>query len=103
MNGKTALLCILNCHNEGDAMREITEFNSSAILCKFCRKRKATKLCDAIVTRGSYAGHPPKGETKIEFTSTCDNAICDKCSTKVTEYMDLCPTHRDEMKEYAKR
>lgn len=63
--------------------------------CISCRKQ-ATRLCDVITGVSRYAGHPPKIDGKIsnvpmESTITCDNPICDKCTIKLNEYMDICP------------
>jgi len=46
--------------------------------CKFCRKRPATKLCDAPVG----GGH------------TCDAQMCSHCAVTLSGDKDLCPDHR---------
>lgn len=53
--------------------------------------KQATRLCDVITGVSRYAGHPPKINVPMESTITCDNPICDKCTIKLNEYMDICP------------
>lgn len=55
--------------------------------CWFCRKRKATKLCDFVV---GYLF------TSIDFkksTQTCDRQICDECATELGDEFHFCPLH----------
>lgn len=52
---------------------------SRPVLCKFCRKRPHTKLCDH-----------PRG-----MTGTCDAKMCDECATNVGPDVDFCPPHKE--------
>ena len=78
-------------------MGDAREFDANAILCKVCKKRKAIVLCDAITGHSKYVGHPPRIDGIIDYkfpmesVITCDKPMCARCTTKVTEYMDLCP------------
>ena len=79
-------------------MGDVKEFDVNAVLCSVCRKRKAIVLCDAIIGNMRYAGHPPKvngvfSNEPMESAITCDKPMCSRCTTKVTEHMDLCPEH----------
>jgi len=85
-------------------MGDVKEFDTNAILCKICKKRKSTVLCDAIIGEMAYAGHPPKINGIIDLSIpmrspiTCDTPMCDKCTTKITDHMDLCPDHAKKLK-----
>jgi hypothetical protein len=53
--------------------------------CVFCRKKKATLLCDFV-----------KGYTwnSIDFKKrqeTCDRQMCDDCATELSEEFHFCP------------
>lgn len=70
------------------------------LLCPFCGKRAATRLCDAPIRRLHWIGHPPRylsrgGATPWEYpmheTITCDKPICEKCSTQIGADIDYCP------------
>ena len=79
-------------------MGDVKEVDFNAQLCCICRKRKAVALCDAVIGYSRYAGHPPRingviSNEAMETAITCDRAMCSECTTKVTEYMDLCPEH----------
>lgn len=76
-----------------------------SIRCSYCKKRPATKLCDAPIGRSSYVGHPPRSEMekakrwdvafhKVEMTTmhTCDRPICNQCATEIHPGIDYCPT-----------
>lgn len=61
--------------------------------CWFCRRRKATLLCDFV---------EGKAWTSIDFKSyvqTCDRHICDKCATHLGGDTHLCPKHAKEAKK----
>jgi hypothetical protein len=63
-------------------MKEIV---NHAERCIFCRKRKATILCDFI---SSYVW------TSIDFErspQTCDRQMCDECATELSEEFHFCP------------
>lgn len=64
--------------------------------CWFCRKRKATLLCDYVVC---------EVWTSIDFQThaqTCDRHICDKCATHLGGATHFCPKHAREAKERLK-
>lgn len=82
----------------------IVKFIPRKRLCAVCKKREATVLCDAIIGTSRFAGHPPRShihqhgenmfsDVPMQKNITCDLPMCGKCATKVTPYMDLCPTH----------
>jgi RNA polymerase subunit RPABC4/transcription elongation factor Spt4 len=48
-------------------------------LCPFCHNEYAARLCDF---------RKPTG-------SVCNNAMCEKCATRVGPDQDYCPTHKD--------
>lgn len=61
--------------------------------CEFCKKRKATRLCDFVV--GEFW-------TSIDFKTkrfTCDKPICDECALKLNDHFDFCPTHKEHVKK----
>lgn len=63
-------------------MPEIVEHKER---CVFCRKRKATLLCDFIT--GSIW-------TSIDFNrvpQTCDRQMCEKCAIEMNEEYHFCP------------
>ena len=73
-------------------------------LCSFCKKRPATKLCDAPIGTSRYIGHPPRYlmqkaknyntawlNLQMQKTITCDRRICDHCATQVAAGIDYCP------------
>lgn len=75
-----------------------------SIRCSYCKRRPATKLCDAPIGHSSYVGHPPRSEMekakrwdtafhKVEMikTLTCDRPICDQCATEIHPGIDYCP------------
>lgn len=74
-------------------------------ICDHCKKRPATRLCDAAVGRSHYIGHPPRylmeqakkyeyAWVKVEMDKiiTCDRPICEICATRVAADVDYCPT-----------
>ena len=54
-------------------------------LCRFCRTRSSTKLCDFPVAVGDV-GHK----------RTCDAPMCDQCSTSISYEVDYCPNHKSK-------
>lgn len=79
-------------------MKNIFEIIPVEERCKVCNKRRATKLCDAIIGEWKYAGHSPKingvlSDKPMSGQTTCDLPMCEQCATQVTPYMDLCPEH----------
>lgn len=64
--------------------------------CMFCRKRKATKLCDFMI---GESWNSIDFQTKRE---TCDRQMCDKCATNLGEEFDFCPIHTKLTKEKLK-
>lgn len=74
--------------------------------CDVCKKRKATKLCDKVISEYRYCGHPPKTSSghflpgiDLVGTITCDKKLCDRCAVHITG-MDLCPDCFEEIKNY---
>lgn len=80
------------------------------IKCSFCG-RPATRLCDAPIGRAHYLGHPPRhlmlkakfcetAWTKVDmdWTVTCDRAICERCATRISADIDFCPDCVREIK-----
>lgn len=67
----------------GDIVKHIPKED----LCPFCKKRKATLLCDmphsTIVTHARGSGFK-------SYTVTCDKKICTECTTRVNGF-DFCP------------
>lgn len=74
------------------------------IRCDYCKRRIATKLCDAPISRSRYIGHPPRSlvekakrsdtfwcKVEMETTFTCDRPICDECATEIHPGIDYCP------------
>lgn len=69
-----------------NAMKKIIEFIPEEDRCQFCRKRKATLLCD--MPRGKIIRHAKE----LGFEShiiTCDRRICTECTTRVNGF-DFC-------------
>ena len=75
--------------------------------CISCGKQ-ATKLCDIVTGVVSWAGHPPRmngvfqdgiENVPMEWNTTCDNPICDKCGVHLNEHMDICPGCVKEIKK----
>lgn len=53
--------------------------------CTFCRKRKATFLCDFV--KGYFWN-------SIDFKkiqTTCDRAMCEECATELSKEFHFCP------------
>lgn len=83
-------------------MGSIINFDPEAQLCPFCRKRRATRLCDAPTGRLHWCGHPPRTlripgagywpwEKPMHITLTCDRPICESCATRIGGEIDYCP------------
>ncbi len=85
-------------------MDKIINFDPKKKKCSCCKKRLATRLCDAPIARARYIGHQLRFEilwtekcevdfNKVEMshTITCDRPICDNCSTRVSDGIDYCP------------
>ncbi len=69
-------------------------------LCPFCRRRAATRQCDAPVGRLRWIGHPPRylspggvapWLSSMSEVLTCDRLICGQCATEVAPDIDYCP------------
>lgn len=71
----------------------------NARLCHFCKKRIATKLCDAPTMILRYIGHPPKENMKMKNVMSCDLPMCDRCATKIINGVDYCPKCMKEIKQ----
>ncbi len=83
------------------------------IRCPFCKRRRATFLCDAPVGCGSYVGHPPRylvnayamhcywKKIDMSWTVTCDRPICDECAVEVARGIDYCPRCIERIKQRA--
>ena len=81
------------------------------ILCSHCRRRPATRLCDAPIGRSRYIGHPPRSlmqkakmwdiawaKVEMESVITCDRPICENCATQVAAGIDYCPECMNRIK-----
>lgn len=77
---------------------------NGGILCQFCGKRPATRLCDAPVGYTRYIGHPPRhlmqkaqswdiawSHVSMCEIVTCDRYLCDRCAVNVGVDIDYCP------------
>ncbi len=73
-------------------------------LCSFCRRRIATKLCDAPIKRLRWVGHPPRIDgifdphEPMERTFTCNRPICEECATEIGDGIDFCPSCMERIK-----
>lgn len=67
----------------GDIVKHIPKKD----LCPFCRKRKATLLCD--MPHSTIVAHAKENGFK-SYTVTCDKKICTECTTRVNGF-DFCP------------
>ena len=56
-------------------------------LCQFCKKRKATLLCD--MPHSTITRHA-RGRGFESYTMTCDKKICTRCTTHINGF-DFCP------------
>jgi hypothetical protein len=54
-------------------------------ICRFCRNRYVTKLCDFPIPVGDV-GHK----------RTCDAGMCDQCATPIAHEVDYCPNHKSK-------
>lgn len=68
-------------------MNKVVEFIQEDDLCQFCRKRKATLLCD--MPHSTIVRHA-RGSGFERYTMTCDKKICTECATRVNGF-DFCP------------
>ncbi len=97
--------CRRNRHQIASVMR-IME------LCSYCRKRLATKLCDAPIGTARYIAHPPRTmmqkaksfstaflTVKMKWTETCDMPICDECATEISRGIDYCPRCMERIRQ----
>jgi hypothetical protein len=71
-----------------NAMKKIIEFIPEEDRCQFCRKRKATLLCD--MPRGKIIAPYARNLGFENHIMTCDRRICTECTTRVNGF-DLCP------------
>lgn len=60
--------------------------------CWFCRKRKATLLCDFVV------GWVVTSKDFRKTSQTCDRQMCEKCATHLGGDTHFCPIHAKEAK-----
>lgn len=74
--------------NATNAMKKIIEFIPEEDRCQFCRKRKATLLCD--MPRGKIIAPYARNLGLENHIITCDRRICTECTTRVNGF-DLCP------------
>lgn len=68
-------------------MNKVVEFIPEDDLCQFCRKRKATLLCD--MPHSTIVRHARGSEFESRII-TCDRRICTECTTRVNGF-DFCP------------
>lgn len=75
--------------------------------CMFCNK-ESTLLCDFPVGYPRFAGHTPKGlrvfnedheEISSEIAVQCSRPICEDCSIKIYNEIDICPHCAEELKK----
>ena len=69
----------------GEGGKLFYQGNSVEEVCVFCRRRKATKLCDYPV--GAW-------KLSVDFITrrfTCDHLICDECAINIAPDTDFCP------------
>ena len=70
-------------------------------LCRHCKVRRATKLCD--FENGLIFDAPGDKNTKVPVQiSICSSMICDKCSTKIMYDKDICPNCVKQLKRQLK-
>jgi hypothetical protein len=55
--------------------------------CRFCKNKRATKLCD--FPSGKWVS--PHMVKKHGKTITCDRPMCDDCAIEVSHDTDFCP------------
>lgn len=81
-------------------------------MCPFCKRREATRLCDAPTARVRFCGHPPRAEMReyghfissLEELALCSRMICDECATEIAPEVDFCPHCMDRiLKKYHAR
>lgn len=81
-------------------------------LCAICKKRVATKLCDAPKGRMHFIGHPPRylmeksHHSDVAFLTvqmhrvmTCDKPLCEKCAVSIFPEVDYCPMCAEKISE----
>lgn len=66
--------------------------------CEFCKRKRATKLCDFPI--GIWAS--PHMVIKHGRVITCDNKMCDDCATNIGPEMDFCPKCAADVKKIIK-
>lgn len=66
--------------------------------CRFCKCKRATKLCDYPV--GYWVS--PHMVIKHGKIITCDRQMCDDCATNLGYEMDFCPKCMEEVKSLKK-
>jgi hypothetical protein len=77
---------------------KVIQHNFTGQKCCVCGK-EATKLCDAVIGKSHYAGHPPRINGVVDWSIpmaeqiTCDKPLCDRHAIAITDCMDLCPEH----------
>ena len=92
-------------------MPNVVPFPTGTI-CSVCHKRQATRLCDFPIGTTHYIGHPPRylmqqaqnaniAWLKIEMskTITCDKPLCDICAIQISNNIDFCPTHIQDLQK----
>ena len=65
-------------------MNKVVEFIPEDDLCQFCRKRKATLLCD--MPRGKIIAPYARNLGLENHIMTCDRRICTECTTRVNGF-----------------
>jgi len=66
--------------------------------CKFCRNKRATKLCD--YPSGVWVS--PHMVLKHGKRITCDAQMCDDCATNLGHETDFCPKCIEKVREAKK-
>lgn len=79
-------------------MGDVVQFEVQT-LCPFCKRRAATRLCDAPMQRIRFCGHPPLSEMRqhghflgpMERLTSCDRPMCAECASEIAPDVDFCP------------
>lgn len=68
-------------------MGDVVKYILKDDLCPFCKKTKATLLCD--MPHSTVVTHA-RGSGFKSYIMTCDKKICTECTTRVNGF-DFCP------------
>lgn len=83
-----------------DKVIQFPKKDENTIMCRECRIRPATRLCDYDV--GLIFDAPDEnGIKKVVQRSYCSMALCDKCTHKLNK-KDYCTNHWEQIKKEVK-